>query len=414
MFLHKKAASGAVKRLRAALSLDFGTSCDNLIGSCNVEREGKRLVSRFKRRELFLFTDSLQALATNGDVFFVLCEDGMYSVVGSSLEWLTEDVARQAAAVVYRGDLIVSAKELGTCFVTTTQSKQVLDKSFSSMTVCADRLFGLQQKEVYYTAAGERDGWANGEMITLPSVCDALVTVDGKVYALGNTCYKISPNGDDIEFHFKVFANNIGAVEERSPVTYNGKAVFATVNGLYQISSDKIAPIFDQLNELVDFGGCAGVMFDGRYYLTCRTKNATEKGNNVTLVLDLDREEIVGVLDSGFDSICAAHDMLYATWQGHCYWIETGVEKGKYTKSNINFASSEKKFLDKLTVTTLNNLAVTIRSEREVRLYKIKGRKTPQKINLRDMGCEFSIELSSSDGLCVENVELFAHTCGEV
>ena len=414
MFLHKKSAQAPVKRLKTAVKLDFGASGEDLRSSCNALKDGKRIVSRFLRREKIFFCEPWQTVAANGDLVYVTCEEGLYSMRGSAMYWLSDDASHKGCGCVYRGDFVFSAKEMGTYFLTYNRAHQVYEKGFSSLTVCADRIFGLSDNEVYYTVAGERDGWADGEMITLPTSCDALVTVGDKVYVLGNTCYSISPKADDIEFKCNVLAKNIGAVSTCSPVTYNGSAVFASSNGLYEICLDKITPIFTQLCDAIDFSTAVGAMFEGKYYVSCRSKNSGEQGNDVTLILDLEEEEIAGVFDIGFDSMCPIVGTIYAVHDGHFYWITDGKAQGRFVKSKIDFGTKSKKFLDRLTVTTLNDLDVTIRSESETRLYKIKGKKTAQKINLRDMGWEFSIKLTSNDGLDVENVELEAHVCEEV
>ena len=414
MFLHKKSARAPVKRLKKEIKLDFDAKSEDLLGSSCVEKDGNRLISRYKRREMYLLSKAVQVVNSNNNVIYILCDDGIYTVLGSVLEWLEDTTVTAMSSCVYRGDVILSAKGFGTYFATKSVALKVYDDGFASMTVCADRIFGLQDNEIRYTAAGERDGWGNGQKITLPTACDALVTLGEKVYALGNTCYTLEPKADDIDFKLSVFANNMGAVAARSTVAYNGRVVFGTSKGLYQISSNKITPIFTHLYDTIDFTNCAGTLYDGKYYLCCRSRNSGATDPDLTLILDLDREEILGVLDIGYDSITAVSNRIVFTRQGHCYWVDYTAIGGRFVKNNVNFATDKKKFLDRLTVTTRNDLDVTIRSETETRLYKIKGKKTAQKINLRDMGWEFSIELSSPDGLDVENLAIDAHVCGEV
>ena len=414
MFLHKKRAKPSAKRLKLELKLDFEPNAEALRGGCNAFKDGKGLISRYIRNEMTLFSKPLQVIGTSEDVVYILQDDAICSMRGAYFNWLVEQPAPSACMCVFRGDVIASAKGLGTYYMTRSSAQKIYDKDFSSLTVCADRVFGLDGNVVSYTVAGERDGWENGESITLPSPCDALVTVDGKVYALGNTCYKLAPDGEDVEFKFSVLWNNIGDVAPRSVVNYNGRAVFASKQGLYQIASDKLTPIFAELKDAVDFSDAQGIIYDGKYYLSCRTKNAETDGNDVTLALDLDEEKIVGIVDLGFGSMAAIKGTIYVTQDGHFYRIYEGVAPGKFVKCNVDFGTSQKKFLDGMTVTTANYLEVTIRSEKDVRVYKVEGKKSAQKINFRDMGWEFSIELSSEEGLKVENLTLFAHTLQEV
>ena len=414
MFLHNKATKSSSRRLKCAVKLDFGAKGSDLRSCYNALREGNRLVSRFKRKELYLFYAPKQAIAASGDTVFVMTAGGLLSLLNGLFVQLTKTEVQNVSTCIYRGDVIVSAKDMGTYIVNQKTAQSVYGDGFSSLAVCADRIFGLQQNQVRYTAAGERDGFSKGEMITLPTDCDALAVIDDEVYVLGNTCYTITPKADDVEFKFNFFAHNMGAVAARSVVNYNGRAVFATSNGMYQIYNGKITPIFTELNEAVDFSNSVGTLFDGKYYLCCRSRDGSEEDNDVTLVLDLDEEEIAGVLDVGFDSICATDSKIYVTKSDHIYWLWEAASPAHYVKSNINFASDRKKFLDLLTVTTRSDLDVAIHSERETRLYKIKGKKTAQKINLRDMGWDFSIELTSNDGFDVENLSLEAHVCEEV
>lgn len=414
MFLHQKRPKLSPKRLKQEVKLDFGANADALCGSCNAFKNGKGLTSKYVRKKILTPSESVQIIGGNGDLAYILQGEAVYSVRGGLIGFPLQETAESACFCVFRGSMVISLKELGTYYFTREKSQKVYDQWFSSMTVCADRIFGLQGDVVRYTKAGERDGWAEGEMINLPSACDALATVGGKVYALGNTCYKIAPDGEDVEFRFSVFANNIGAVAPRSVVNYNGRAVFGTKYGLYQISSDKLTPICEKLNEELDFANAQGIMYDGLYYLSCRAKNAASVGNDVTLAIDLDKEEIAGVVDVGFDSMGAIDGTIYVTLGGILARLISGVSEGKFVKTNIDFATSQKKFLDVLKVTTRKDLDVVIRSEKESRLYKIQGKKTAQKINIRDMGWEFSIELSSQEGLDVENLTLFSHTVSEV
>ena len=414
MFLHKKSNRVPTQQLKTAVKLEFAPKSGELRGSYNVEKEGNRLISRYKRREVYFLAPPQQIIGTNGDLVYILCETGVFSLLGSTLRWLTMEGAPAMCGCIYRGDMIISSPSVGTYFAEQKKATSVYSGGFSSMTVCGDRIFGLDGQQLRYTAAGERDGWDKGEMITLPTECDALVTLGEKLYALGNTCYVVSPDADDVEFKFSLFAGNIGRVATKSTVQFNGRIVFASKNGLYQLSSTGIKPIFEYLNGAVDFTDCCATLFDGKYYMSCRSKDSAEEGNDLTLILDLDREEILGVLDMGAGSICAARDKIYLEKDEHGYWLDYTATEGRFVKSNVNFNSNKKKFLDALVVTTRNDLDVAIHSETETRLYKIKGKKSAQKINLRDMGWEFSIELTSTSGLDLEKVELYAHICGEV
>lgn len=414
MFLHQKTSKPTKKLLKLALKLDFDCSSEDLRASYNVEKHGNGLKTRYKKLTINFASAPHQIVGANGNAMYVMMDESLISLSdGSAATLLLKNPASDACSCVYRGSLILSGKDFGTYVINGAQFEKVRQDGFSSLTSCADRIFGLYKDEVFYTAAGKADGWEQGQTITLSSQCQAVTCVGEKVYALGNDCYVLIPKADDVEFKVLPSARNVGKVAKASVVNYNGAAVFATSNGLFRLSSDKVEPICQQLNSLVDLSNSLGAIFNKKYYLSCKSLDSTEKRNDVTICIDLDEEEVVGVLRYGFDSMCATDTKIYGLSNGVCYSFSRMPSDGKYVKSNVDFATYDKKFLDKLLIKTVNDLDVTIRSETETRLYKLKGKNYVQKLNLRDMGWKFSIELLSNDGLDVENAVLFAHTCGE-
>ena len=413
MFLHKKPHPMSAKRLKTDVNLNFDAS-EQLSRSFNVQREQDRLVSRFDRAQLFVFSPAYHALITNDKTVCIVTEEGVHTLLGGAFDCVIEEVPVSPSACVFHGVTLVSGRNIGTYYIRDLDGIKVFDEGFSSMTVCADRVFGLYQKELCYTAAGQYDNWKDGEKFYLPAPCDAVVAVDGVVYVLGDSCYTLTPKADGIEFKFEPLAHNIGIVAPGSVVAYNGTAVFGSANGLFRISSGKITPIFTNLTETLDFKCCAATMFNGKYYLSCRNKTGSDVYNDVTLVLDLDEEKVVGLLHAGYNNLCATREKIYGVHNGKLFWHGEGTSQAAFFKGKIDFGCSDKKFLDALIIKTHRDLELTIRSECETRLYKVKGKKTAQKINLRGMGCEFSVEMTSNDGLDVESVELFAHVSKEV
>ena len=414
MFLRKKLTHAPSKRLKTDIKLDFDFASED-VGSCyNVERKGKGLRTRFRPRDYILKGEATQTLTSNGEWYYFMTKAGLYFSFGPYADVILSKFATDVGSCIFRDGVIVSGKEMGTFYVWEDAPTQIFEGGFSSVTACADRIFGLNGNEVTYCEAGEMDGWSKGYILNLGGTCNALTTVGDKVYALGNTCYQISPDAVDVEFKLSQAATNIGAVSKLSVANYNDRAIFASSVGLYQISSNKITPIFLYLRDHFDMSISAGAWFDGKYYLSCKRRSTSSKVNDITLCLDVDREEVCGVFGEGYESIGASSKMVYAIKDGACIWFAPNTDEARYVKSNIDFGCDSKKFLDSLTIKTVTDLVLTIRSENETRVYSITGKNSEQKIKIRGMGWRFSIEMISSKGLSVEKLQLEAHVCEEV
>ena len=413
MLFHKKASKPAQKTLKLPLKFDFGTTAEDVRNSFNVERTANGIKTRY-RRDIQVFPAIARYIVGYVDDYvYFMTDGGLCRMSEKDKTVFMEGLDWNVSSCVYRGNLIVSGKDYGTYVVKECEATKVYHGGFSSITSCADRLFGLYKNQITYTAAGKVDGWEQGQTISLPGECQAVVSIGDKVYALGDDCYALIPKADDIEFKVVRLARNVGVVAPRSVVSYYDSLIFGTESGLYQLRSDKISPICEQLNEVLLFGVSAGVIFKGKYCLTCASKDVPELYNNVTVCIDVEREEIVGMLRNGGLSIAKTSKNVIMSGIGSCYVFYDGFYDGKYRVSNVDFGTNDKKFLDKLVLKTATDIDVTIRSETETRLYKLKGKSYPQNLFLRDMGWRFSIEFFSEDGLDVQNAVLYAHTSKE-
>ena len=415
MFLHNKTSKITSKTLKLPVKLDFSATHEDLSASYNVMKCASGVKTVFKRDTMKFSLPVRKIVGVNKDDYmFVMTDKGIAQCrneANSSVFF--EKFGSDPTSCVYRGSTVVSAKEFGTYSFTGINYTKLCDDGFSSLTACADRIFGLNGKEVSYTSAGTSDGWKQGQTVTLPSACQAVASIGDKVYALGNDVYALVPKADDIEFKVAPLARNVGAVVRDSVANYNETVVFATVNGLYRLSSDKVTPIFQELNDVLDLTKSTATVFQGKYYVSARCEQGSSKTNDVTLCLDLDKG-VAGVLMHGYQDVSSTRTQIFCVSDGVCYAFNQNIGSGTYCKSNVDFGTSDKKFLDKLLIKTLTDVSVTIKSETESRQYRVKGSKNLQKINLHDMGWQFSIKLHSDRGVDVQSLTLVAHTVKEV
>ena len=415
MFLCKRSQPAKAKKIVYPLNFDLEQmSGEDLAESFNIEKDGNGIKTVYKINTNNFGTPARQGIISKDDLFYVMTDKGLCVVLENYSEIMLNAYATDVSGCYYRENVLISAKDLGTYMVYLNIATKVSDDGFSSMTSCADRVFGLDKDRVRYTAAGKYDGWEEGESITLPSECNAIVAIGEKVYALGNDCYVITPQADDVEFKVTSLAKNIGTVSRMSVQNYNNRVIFGSSKGLYQLCSDKITRIFTCLNDTVDLSASAAALFNGKYYLSCRTKSGSSSTNDVTLGLNLDEEKIVGLLQYGYESMGKTDTRVYGVCNGVSRNFIFNPMYSKFVKSNIDLSHFGKKYLDWMSIRTLRELDVTIRSETETRLYKLEGKNSVQKINLRDMGCKFSIELFSQRGIFVSDLLIFAHVSEEV
>ena len=414
MILRNKLAHTPSKRLKTDVKLDFDFTSEDVCNCINVERKGKGVGTVYSTHPYRLKGNAKLVFSDGKNGYFVTERGYFITTDAYYCEILLSRPTGELCYCAYRDGIIVSSSGYVTDYLVGKTVIPLLQDGFSDLTCCNDRVFGLNNQEVVYAEAGTADGWSNGQTLTLATPCDALVTVGGKVYALGNTCYAISPDAEDVAFKLTHFASNVGTVSRTSIVNYDDKALFASRNGLYLISSNKITPIFQRLNEFFDMSDAAATYFKGKVYLSCKSRRNDAAANDVTLCLDIDDEEVCGVLDGGYSSLAATDTYICGVKGIEGISFSESSAYGVYVKSNIDFDCSAKKFLDALTIKTFSDITLTIRSENETRMYTLTGKNSEQKIKIRGMGWRFSIELTASSGLYVDKLQLEAHVCEEV
>ena len=411
MFFPKNVKGATEKRHRVSLNLDFNKSKGDFLKQRNVERAGNSLVSSFGYTSMnYTFSITKAVLKRQGFLLVMVDGRGLCCFSESDIYRTLSSVPKDCVVshVEHQNKDIFSCTS-GTYYTANGyMATKMCTDYYPSMAVCYNRIFGVNGKDLYMTEAGDAMNWENVLKITSSTVLNAVVALD-KLYVLGDTCYTLSPDAEELNMKFAPFCYGIGTVQPESVASIGKRAIFASNNGLFQLTSSAIKPIFTQLNDFVSFDGCVACVHQGRYYVTCKRKDKDMTCNDILLVLDVDSEQIDAVLDVQAQHISSIGGVLY---------ISIGMKLHKKTDVNVessycqtvDFGCSDVKYLNKLSIRSRSDVDVWIKGDGEKRRYRIKGKNTLQHLPVAGFGRQFDVEVQALNGMKLDSIELTARS----
>ena len=412
MFFRKGLKPLAARKRSSALKLNSASLLSQLHKQKNVQigKDGVVVSTGFVQANSFGNNDKV--LVKDGNYVYVYRRSGVYVLMVNmdeaiNLSFTVNDDT--FSSVLYFGQKLLSCGQ-GTFLCNKTSFKQITTYCFKSMAVSGDRLFGLGTNNfLYVMSAGEITKAEMSYHLTPHTPVDALVSTD-KLYLLGDTCYTLISNAEEIDMKYAPFCKGIGTVQNGSVAVFGKKVIFATNHGLYKLQSNSITPIFSSLNGEVGFDGCVACGLDGKYYLSCKIKGTDSTVNNVLLVLDVEKEQLCGVMDISTQSMIADDGKLYAIVDGRLMCLDQTELDSCYCEV-VDFDTAETKHLDKLLICTRTDTELWIGNGCEKRRYKVKGKGVVQRIPICGSGITFTVQAETCGGMGLERVELVAHTC---
>ena len=407
----KRMPAVSAQKCRAKLKLDLPISSEDLVNCGNVRcvEGGLRGAYGFDAQYFFRYYRTLKILGEKWPWTYFATDEGLFCVYSEMQTHVTYENYTVVSACFYQGKLIFSAPGFGTYLIKDYRKEKIGDVGFVSMAACSDRLFGLANDGDLYVAPVGQIDFSEAFHITPHTKLSAVVTLGKKLYALGDACYVLEPyHADDVDITFRAMCYEIGKVQADSVVTLGSRVVFATENGLRLLQSDKITPIFSSLNNLVSFSGCVACSHGGKYYLSCKRLDGTQEQNDVTLILDVDQEKVVGVLNQGFENMYSLGYTFYAVQNGSLMKINE-TPQSVYWQRTVDFDRADKKYLDTLVIRTKQDVSVVIQTDNEKRIYRVKGKRALQRIPLAGHGRAFTVTLQAPSAMDVDYVELTAH-----
>ena len=412
MFFSKKLKGAPAQKHRVSFNLDFNKTRGAFLKQRNVAKVGDKLFSAFGVIQS-PYTETVdRALFQIGDYFVALANGlGVVSYNSGQVLRLADVTSDSTVSHVKYQDKIVFSTDSGT-YVTDSgdMSERINDNYYTSLATCYSRIFGISGKDICMTLAGDISQWDDSLVINADTKLDALIALD-KLYVLGDTCYTLVPNAEECNMQFKPFAFNVGAVQAESVTALGKRAIFASTNGLYKLTSNSITPIFTQLYDYVSFDGCVACEYNGKLCITCKRRDGDMTKNDILLVLDVDREQIDAVLDVEAQHIATIDGKLYMVVNNKLCMASDEIVESSYVET-VDFHSGDVKYLDKLTVRTLTDVDIWIDNGREKRRYCVRGKHNVQRLPLAGSGRQFDVVVHAHDGMQLDCLELTARTYG--
>lgn len=411
MFFRKKIPSATAKQCKTKIDLKLNCVPYDFEHVNNVlaTETGLNSVGSFKMTDIY---PAKKILAYKDGWYYAILDDGVYACWKNEMKRITGGKMSTGACVEYNRNIYFSSESIGVFRLNTSRATQMYDKGFNSMAICGDRLVAVDSQGVVVCPAGEHDGWYKSQTINTHDPCDAVVAIGTKLYVLGDTCYVLEPSAEDIDIKFYPFAHQMGQAFADSVVRIGKRAVYATGDGLRMLSSDKVTPIFTNLNNCFNFTDCVACEHQGKYYVSCHYAGLDD-GNNVLLILDVDKLELLGMakFPNPIDSLFSDGSDVFVVTNNFTRRLVANTGESVFYRSGIDMGSLATKYLDYLVIKSKTDVNIWIETDGEKRLYAVRGKNSLQKIPVRGKGREFAVEIqSTASGMALERVELIAHT----
>lgn len=410
MILPKKMSAVSAAKCRAKLELNLPTDSEDILNCGNVQcfQGGLRSAYAFEVQKYFSYFKALKILGQMGVWEYIAAEEALYGVQFEMPSTVIRENFSVVSGCFYQDRFIYSSPNVGTYSVYLWKGNKIYDVGFVSMATCSDRLFGLTDNNYLYVAPVGQMDFTESFRITPHTKLTSIVAIGKKLYALGDTCYALEPyHADDVDVVFRAISHGAGIVQTDTEVNFENKVVFATDCGLRLLQSDRVTPIFNSLNDYVSFTGSVGCAYKGKYFISCKRLDGTLEQNDITLVLDVDGEKVVGVINQGFEHMRSLGDKFYAVQNGSLLkMVET--PQPVYWQKTVDFGNSYVKYLSTLIIGSRQDVNVIIQSNNEKRVYRVKGKRTLQRIPLAGSGRVFTVTIQAQNGMHVDYVELTA------
>ncbi len=350
------------------------------------------------------------AFADKGKIYFVTPEgDGLYVKEGDAVSCVMQGKFEDVFFLSYGSYPLFTSPSTGVFRIVGSEVVKLSLYGFYNMAVSRDIAVLNQRNGVRVAPLDETvNAWTLAHKVPLNEQCSAVVTLGKKVYLLGNDCYAFEPRAYTPDSTLFPVAHNVGFVRAESVVALGNKAVFASDGKLFKLQSEKVSRIFGQLDATVDFHNAVACRLNGYYLVSGQRKLLSGGKNDITLLLDVDRERIAGVFEWGFDSLYSRGEELYAVRDGVLYRFSEEEDLSIFRVSNLDLGTTRIKFLDKFAIRSNCYNYVLVESD-GYRVGKyVTGKGSTQFVTVHGHGKQFGIEVQSEDGLDLQYLELFA------
>lgn len=397
MFRPKNLNAAHEQKLRFKSSLDVAKAFEN----CHNVRSTRKGVQSVGNFEKVPFAHSVQKVLFNDNgKLYALC-DGVPYVSGQG-EPLIERTFSDGVMYKFHDALVFGAPEAS--YTVENGVATLAGLGMKDVTVGADRLVWVNGVNLYVSEPQNmlKSPWT----LHMSASCGAVAAIGDKVYALGDECVVVQPKYVQTDSVARVFAKGIGNV--KTAVALGTKIFFASDKGMYLLHND-VKSVFDELDFCAD--QAVACRLKNHVLISCK-RSATSDENDITLLLDVDSEKLVGVFEFGFDSLYSDAKSVYGVKKGEIFCLD-GEDGLSIFCEDVDFGTAQTKYLDKLVVRTSENVDVYVESDGVRTVYVFNGSPNVEVRRLNGYGKRFRVEVQAFDGMGLEQLELYAHSIKE-
>ncbi len=388
--------------------IDFHSQ-NSLLESDNVFVTSAGLRSLGCMKQIPLSCQPVKVLMCVNETLYFIAKDGLYSFREKEKKLL--DSVNEGCCVMLDNDVIFSSAQSGTYRLTEDSATELFSSGHCSMDVAGERLLALDGDALTVLPAGNAEVYEGSISINTSPACRAAVSLENKLYALGDTCFVHEPKAEPIDSRFRAMYKNIGVVSPESVVPMGKEVIFASNSGLYKLTVGNVQKICSQLDGTVSFADAAACKFRGRYLVSC--KRNLSGPNDITLLIDTSRQQIEGVFQCGFDSLSSSENSVYAIKDNVLIRLDENGGLSRFKIKNMDMGSQKIKHLDRILLLCPTSAEVRVSSDYGQTKYLFEGSEAIQYKRINGRGRRFAIEVLSSNAH-LQLLQLHAHISSEV
>ncbi len=375
-------------------SADFAVAADG-VKSFNARCERGSLVAENSLQ----LQQNAYAYFPCGNFSLIFNDSGVYSVCGNVRKRVGEVVAAAPAFLFVQPlQLAVISCEDGTFTCDGGEFEKISDIHFCKMAFSHERIFGVSDGVLYFTARDDFSTWKTVNLANVSSVC-----VMQDVFAVGNDVVKVDFSDSEVDAKILPLFRGVGAVQARSVAVWGNKIFFVTANELKRYSYNRCKTLSSNFT----FENAFGAVVGGTYYVT-----ATCGDKKCVVCLDCETEKITGVLP--LSAYCISGDDLpYFGTESGVYAFGEGFSDLFWQSPSVHFGVSGKKYLRKLVVDTVFPLEVHVVTDRECKIYRFDGAPYVQSIGINGWFGKMRLKLLGQGQAKINKVAVTCQTYGE-
>lgn len=341
-------------------------------------------------------TDSGYVYFPCGDFILSFNEQGVYSRSGNVRKKVGEVVEKRPCLLfVEQIQKVFVSGEEGTFVCDGNGFEKIFEVHFAKMAFSHERLFGVSNGTLYFTARDDFSVWKTVQTAGVSSVC-----VAKDVFAIGNDVVKVDFSDSEVDAKILPIFRNVGTVQPRSVSVFGNKIFFATEGEVKVFDGIKCQTVAKDYC----FNDSFGIVVGGKYLVT-----ATDGGTDCVLVFDGETEKMQCVLDICANIICGGDMPYFCTDNGVFVFGESCADLF-WQSYETDMGTSSKKYLRKLVVDTEFPVAVHVVTERDSKIYHFDGAPHPQSVCIGGYFRKMHVMLFGQGQAKINNLQVVAQT----